>query len=453
MHIPLESLNDVSRVHHQWTPTRQEMKRSKSLELRRTSSQTAQGTSSQRSQRSDMAFTSAGRRGTRPSGIRSKSRSRLCSEHGSRQVFYDEHGRRFIRMKKKKKEEKLPRTLVLIWIIVAAELGFDLATTIIAFLSFVREANCCGKPIELVLGNISLGLTIPFFGLVMIELLTLIRIIFLTLWPSASSDDDHDDAKSVGKTNFVRCCCNCLKMNAKALMRTLNYLFILNPIFGCVIAWMLMYQSDRREAFTVLGLEGISLILHFASICVEGSFRTFKQIAFHLTPLIPFFVSIGMVGYYIKQGGVCYLPEEKLFRFYGCEICNVAGTPEPCAKGFVDLWGGGEIPNSLQDIGNIITKRTQQSTYCSAEVNFCFFDYTNGKKANVVLLSCVKRSIQRYSKIMPCILNSQICRIVSPYVPKESYQTLTSNTASMYDRGNINCFNSFIKNIESTAAP
>eukprot|EP00536_Pseudo-nitzschia_multiseries_P003304 jgi/Psemu1/301863/fgenesh1_kg.50_\ len=106
----------------------------------------------------------------RPSMEKSRSKSATRSGgHGTREFYYDEQGRRFVRVKEPKRNggEKLSsRTLAFIWIIVAAELGFDLATTIIAFLSFVREGDCCGESIELVQGNIPLGITIPFFVLV-----------------------------------------------------------------------------------------------------------------------------------------------------------------------------------------------------------------------------------------------------------------------------------------------
>jgi len=384
----LASHDDAFFPPYQHDASRQGMKRSKSLELRRNHDRCMRRAYSHSSRPNDIAPTRLRRGGSsRPSITKSRSGSTTKPNHVYREFSYDKNGRRFTRAKKKK-EENASRTLVFIWIIVAAELAFDLATTVIAFLSFVRESDCCGESIELVLGNASLGMTIPFFGLVIIELLTLIRIIFLTLWPGVSvdddtTDDDESDTNSAGQNIFRRCCCYFLKMNAKALMGTLNYVFLLNPIFGCMIAWMLMYQSDKNEAFIVLGLEGASLILHFASVCLEGSFWTSSQIILHLTPIIPFLVSISMVGYYIKQGGVCYLPQEKLFRFYGCEICYDGGIPEPCRKGFTDLWIGDELPNSLQDIGNILTKRTDQGTYCSAEVNFCFFNYTTGKIASV----------------------------------------------------------------------
>lgn len=164
--------------------------------------------------------------------------------------------------------------------------------------------------------SIPLGSTIPFFLLVVAELAFLIRAICLTLWPSMmvggdddTETDDPEDPSRRGKRRsaFSRCCCCFLRWKMHFLLQVVNFLVLLNPFFGCIIAWMLMYQSDETEAFVVLGLEGGSLILHFISVWLEGSFQTCKQIAFHCIPLIPFFISIGLVAYYLKQGGVVSL--------------------------------------------------------------------------------------------------------------------------------------------------
>lgn len=394
MDLSTTSFSDASVTLHRQGSRWHEMNRSRSLDPVRNYPRATRGNSLQRYRSTNQSlagFSMASTRGSRGDTRASMTRSQSVSlGHGSTEIYYDEHGRRFVR-NKNGTEGTQPKTLVLIWIIVVAELGFDLATTIIALRSFVRDRiTCCGQHIELMWGKISLGMTIPFFGLVMVELLTLIRIIILTLWPSVSPNDDNDDdnpRKLVREKHLGRRCCFCLKMNSKVLMGFLNYLVLLNPIFGCMIAWMLMYQSDKKESFIVLGLEGAALILHFASVCLEGSFRTCKQIMLHSTPLIPFLVSVGMVGFYIKQGGVCYNAEEKIFKFTGCEICNVDGILGPCPKNSglglgLGLGTSGDI-QSFQDLGDIITNRTDQYTYCSAEVNFCFFNYTAGLVQNV----------------------------------------------------------------------
>jgi hypothetical protein len=163
--------------------------------------------------------------------------------------------------------------------------------------------------------SIPISSTIPFFLLVVAELAFLIRAISLTLWPSmmAGGDDDtepddlEDPSRRRKRSTFMRYCCCFFRWKIQVLLKVVNFLVLLNPFFGCIIAWILMYQSDKTEAFIVLGLEGASLILHFVSVWLEGSFHTCKEIAFHCIPLIPFFISIGLVAYYLKQGGVVSL--------------------------------------------------------------------------------------------------------------------------------------------------
>ncbi|KAL3912404.1 MAG: hypothetical protein SGARI_001176, partial [Bacillariaceae sp.] len=88
-----------------------------------------------------------------------------------------------------------PKSLVLIWILMAAELGFDLVTTIIAFIATLGQQECCGHTIYL--GPLPLTTTVPFFLLILAELSFLGRAILLTLWPSIFGNDvDDSDAGS-----------------------------------------------------------------------------------------------------------------------------------------------------------------------------------------------------------------------------------------------------------------
>jgi hypothetical protein len=127
-------------------------------------------------------------------------------------------------------------------------------------------------------------------------------------------DDLEDPSNRGSRCTFSRYCCCFLRWKIRFLFEVLNVLVILNPFFGCIIAWILMYQSDETDAFIVLGLEGGSLILHFLSVRLEGSFQTCKQIAFSCIPVIPFFISIGLVCYFLKQGGVVSFYENACYK-------------------------------------------------------------------------------------------------------------------------------------------
>eukprot|EP00339_Tiarina_fusa_P013345 CAMPEP_0117059272 /NCGR_PEP_ID=MMETSP0472-20121206/41169_1 /TAXON_ID=693140 ORGANISM="Tiarina fusus, Strain LIS" /NCGR_SAMPLE_ID=MMETSP0472 /ASSEMBLY_ACC=CAM_ASM_000603 /LENGTH=717 /DNA_ID=CAMNT_0004776909 /DNA_START=333 /DNA_END=2486 /DNA_ORIENTATION=+ len=304
-------------------------------------------------------------------------------------------------------EETPPRSLVLIWAIVMAELGFDLGTTIIAFRALLGEGKCCGQPMQL--GPIPMSVTSPFFLLVVAELVFLCRAVVLTLWPSILTNQDHGDGhdydeeralqqgdkkkkKKRGALSFLyRSCCCCLKWNARALLKILNFLVLLNPFFGCVIAWILLYQSDKVEAFTVLGLEGGSIILHFVSVYLEGGLDTCGSLLFHCIPIVPFTVSVVMILIYLQYGGVCYLVERNNFFYWGCEICDNGWPP---VNGTCTVNGTNitipvnsnnifdiDITNDLEDLKDQVLATTTQGRYCQVEHpggppgDFCFFDF------------------------------------------------------------------------------
>jgi hypothetical protein len=65
-------------------------------------------------------------------------------------------------------EEKPPKTLVIIWALMAAELVFDLATTMLAFANFLDTQTCCDYEIKR--GPLPMSSTIPFFFLVVAEI-------------------------------------------------------------------------------------------------------------------------------------------------------------------------------------------------------------------------------------------------------------------------------------------
>jgi hypothetical protein len=284
--------------------------------------------------------------------------------------------------------ETPPRSLVLIWVVVSAELAFDLATTIIAFQALLGQDDCCNSKIEL--GPIPMTVTTPFFLLIVAELVFLFRAMLLTLWPAimtGEKDVEHDEAQKK-RSLCSRLFCCCVKWNAKLILRVLNFLVLLNPFFGCVIAWMLLYQSDQNEAFIVLGLEGGSILLHFLSIWLEGSVRTCCGFLFHCIPLIPLIVSVTLVLVYLKQGGVCYLVKDKVFLFSGCENCPETGFPpidNVCQ--FANGTNYTLVDSNLFELEDVthldaLTDRTYQRTYCAVEhpegpqdVNFCFFEY------------------------------------------------------------------------------
>ncbi|CAJ1941319.1 unnamed protein product [Cylindrotheca closterium] len=296
------------------------------------------------------------------------------------------NGRRRWR-KFKKMEEKPKRSLVVIWLVVLAELSFDLGTTIIAFRAMLNDDDCCGYELEL--GNLPLSVATPFIFLICLELLILLRAMVLTMWPSIldrkeKEQNDDGTTQNGGKLAF----CNCFRWSVKTLLRGINVLVLLNPFFGCIIAWMLLYQSDKDESFLVLGLEGGSIILHFISVKLEGSVQNFRQFLFHCMPLVPFIASVSLVLIYLKQTGVCYVVERSVFLFQGCEICPNGFPPidgncilDNGTVVSIDAGGFLNLDDSVLNNPGDLTKSTaNQGTFCGDDhegwnTNFCFFNY------------------------------------------------------------------------------
>jgi hypothetical protein len=74
----------------------------------------------------------------------------------------------------------------------------------------------------------------------------------------------------------------------------------------------------------------------------------------------------------------CYLVEENVFKFTGCEVCNISGVLEPCPNGtnLFDEFGDLDTFDKIKDK---VLERTNQATYCSAERSFCFYNYDDGQ--------------------------------------------------------------------------
>jgi hypothetical protein len=240
------------------------------------------------------------------------------------------------------------KTLILVWILVSGELLLDLVTTIISFIALLNDFECCGEAIEL--GRLSLGITIPFFLLILIELCLLV----LTIKKSLTMTQEEATREAANAKDDDRSWCRVLGQTFN--QKLINGLLLLNPFFGFMVAWMLLYQSNKKESMAVLGLEAGSLVLHWLSIYLEGQKQTWFSLAIHSIPIIPFTVTVIVILIYVNQGGVCYLVEDEMFWYKGCYLCS-DGYPPP-EDGMCTDGTEGEV-----------------GTYCSADTNFCFIYY------------------------------------------------------------------------------
>jgi hypothetical protein len=300
--------------------------------------------------------------------------------------------------KKKERFERPPKTLVLIWLLMAGELGFDMGTTVISFHALFKDDDCCGNAISM--GPVPMGITAPFFLLIGTEIALLLRVILLTIAPQLADllNDRHDsEGNIVYRSTFMRFLCCCLRWKISILMKIISLLVLLNPFLSCVIAWILLYQSNKKGAFMVLGFEGGSLTLHYISVYLEGAITNLFTFVLHgVLPLIPFLVAIGLTLFYLKQGGVCYIVDNEMFKFSGCEIC-LDGYPP--VDGLCHFQNGTTYPfedhnvllglAEVRDVEDLLA-RTTQVTYCSRDnpdgpdIDFCFFDFEDGKLPSVI---------------------------------------------------------------------
>jgi hypothetical protein len=271
-------------------------------------------------------------------------------------------------------------TLVLVWIMTCGELTLDLITTIISFVAISNGAECCDEPVEF--GKMPLIVTVPFLFLILLELALLVYCIRLTMFgktnEASSSEEAGHNALDGDEAAKKRSIWNVLRpkgtkssKDGTIVIHMINTLVLLNPFFGCFVAWMLLYQTSKTEAFSVLGLEGLSIILHWFSVYLEGHKQTKWSIALHVSPLLPFLVTVTVILVYWRLGGVCYLVEEERFWYDGCQVCADETIPESVTD-----------PN-IPDVFAFTFKCADGSKpslgkYCAfdADSRFCFFNYS-----------------------------------------------------------------------------
>ncbi|CAJ1945257.1 unnamed protein product [Cylindrotheca closterium] len=275
--------------------------------------------------------------------------------------------------------ETPPRSLVIIWVILGIELFLDLIATGISFVSFVRDpVVCCEEEIEH--DHLHLGFTIPFIVLIVAEIGFLLRAIFLSLWPKSTYTmdgaviiDDHDVASS-DPSGIGKMLC-CVDWSPKFISFVVNLLTIINPYFGFFITWILMYQSDKHEALAVMGIEALSILLHFIAVHLEQSAPTLKLKLMHVLAIVAWLATIFMTLWYLAQGGVCYNSKINNFWFDGCEVCPDGSPP-------INDVDGLQCPYTTVILGRNVTAyepvfglTLKRSTICEEDLQMCWYTY------------------------------------------------------------------------------
>ena len=244
------------------------------------------------------------------------------------------------------------------------ELTLDLVTTILSFRQLANDFTCCEQKIDY--GALSLAVTIPYFFLIIVELLMLAYSMFG--WGGGGDDKKKDKARSnlddsdgFDDDSTVTVSWTCTMGEA------LSWVVCVNPFLGCLITWTLMYEIDNKNsALLILAIEGAAIVLMFVTIYLERNELSTCTLMVHLVPLVPFTVTCFVVWYYLEKGGICFIMKEKTYWFEGCEVCADGWPPDVNGR-----CPDGDIP--LQD------------TYCDGtmEENFCYFSYSVSGKASL----------------------------------------------------------------------
>lgn len=249
-------------------------------------------------------------------------------------------------------------TLMTIWTLVGLELCLDLATTIISFIAYLSSGSeCCSKPIEF--GKILISLTVPFCVLVLTELVILMLSVRARLKESPTDSTTSKAQENVSMEHSMTGV-----TRSKVLLTAVRVVVLLNPFFGSLISWFLLYQTESKtEALVVLGLEGVSIVLLWAAFYLGERPFTRQKVLFHCIPLVPFFVTVAMIVLYLQRGGICYKVGKEGFYYDGCNLCDNGQPASYNSYGSYSCPGG--------------TDATMKGDFCGGSVDeqFCWFSY------------------------------------------------------------------------------
>lgn len=264
-------------------------------------------------------------------------------------------------LEKRIKEEGGPRWTFLfqvVTLLTLAELGLDLGTTIISFISLIESFDCCGQVIEV--GTLTLGVTVPYVVLIVIEFLLLacsVRQARQNTFRDQErmkkidnlDEEWFDDEGSWGSLEDEK-----KRFNFGSVI---HWVLLANPFLGALITWILLYEvSSRKDAFVIMGFECGSILLMFVGVWIQREKMTCGLLCFNAIPLIPFAGICFVVWYYLQRGGICF--RDGNFWFDNCGLC-APNEPAPDSGECLD----GSTP--------------YQGTYCGEIIaeQFCYFAY------------------------------------------------------------------------------
>lgn len=247
-----------------------------------------------------------------------------------------------------RKQNGPPFLVVLVWLLLGLELAFDLLTSGIAVVSLTQSFECCGEPIDFKAhGGRLLGILVPFFVLLYAEIAVLLLSIkhYLSMTPRQRQREAERQELLSERAWFPF-------LGKTFSDRLINFLFTFNPFFGFFVAYLLLYNSSRMECFLVMGLEAGSVVLHFASVWMEGLMRSPWAVLWHFIPVLPLLVTVYLILEFMDAEGVCYFVKDGLFLFtcpLGCANGTLANEDGLCPDGMPGYRLGEYCPDNTDE--------------------------------------------------------------------------------------------------------
>ena len=318
------------------------------------------------------------------------------------------------------------KTLLIMYCFLLLESLIDLTMTMIGFVIYARQGECCGERIKFSKMFIYAS-SVPLFVLILVELCLWGKGVQLLLCyrprgrsgtgtklstrslgdagmstrslsggysarsfsaaPALPSREKANTPLGLAKEKKT----GVRRWTARMVAHMINSVTVFNPFFACVVAWMLLYQSSKLECFLVLSLESASLLLHFVAVyhVDKGKIST-CNLLFHALPVLPFLLVLVLTLVYLEQGGVCYVVDQEKFWYDGCRMCEDGQPPiDNVCTITTTVWNNFTDPNTgvYKTVAANVTKSyfldstpwyTHQDTYCAegeSQAKFCFFTY------------------------------------------------------------------------------
>eukprot|EP00980_Cylindrotheca_fusiformis_P002658 scaffold622_cov102-Cylindrotheca_fusiformis.AAC.7 len=289
----------------------------------------------------------------------------------------------------------LPRATVFSWNLIVIELILDLVVAVLALAVFAKSKReaCCGEPYQR--GSFPWIVSVVSLCWVLLEVILLNRAVFATLSqrsvsrtsapPNTREHQHHQRNKdSDGGSSIVGVPSSTASNDDagsstvwchNSLMSKVNFLTILNPYLGFLIAFLLMYQAEQGASTVAVCIVSINTLLHLISIYLQRNSAAIRKLwvkLAHGSILLPFLCTICLAAWYGQQDGICYKVDSESFGLHGCELCPDGSIPVNGNLCEIVSTSNGESQANYQSFD---VSTLDQGDSCEVARRACFIPY------------------------------------------------------------------------------